>query len=79
MSSLAKADPKGAQASKKMLSEKKAAGDDEPKPEMINDGMMMGVVPDAGDKEDRKKLLPVTPWGRYVKVLLSSSEFLFID
>jgi len=25
------------------------------------------------------KLLPVTPMGRYMKVLLSSSEFLFID
>jgi hypothetical protein len=24
-------------------------------------------------------LLPVTPWGRYLKILLSSNEFLFID
>ena len=39
------------------------------------DGMMAGVVPGAGYKEDEAKLLPVTPWGRYLKVLLSSSEF----
>ena len=43
------------------------------------DGMMMGVKPGAGTKDDKAKLLPPTPWGRYVKVLLSSSEFLFID
>jgi cytochrome c553 len=48
------------------------------KPEQA-DGMMMGVKPDAGTKEDKAKLLPPTPWGRYIKVLLSSSEFLFID
>jgi mono/diheme cytochrome c family protein len=43
------------------------------------DGMMAGVVPGAGgDGEDAKKL-PVTPLGRYLKVLLSSNEFLFID
>lgn len=42
-------------------------------------GMMMGVKPGAGPKEEKLKLLPVTPWGRYIKVLLSSSEFLFID
>jgi len=70
----AKADPKAAESL-----EKKTAEDDKPMPEMVNNGMMMGVVPDAGDKEDKKKLMPATPWGRYVKVLLSSSEFLFID
>ena len=41
--------------------------------------MMAGVVPGAGKKDDQPKLLPVTPWGRYMKVLLSSSEFLFIN
>ena len=70
----AKADPKAAKAT-----DKKADDADNVKPEIMNDGMMMGVVPDAADKEDKKKLMPVTPWGRYVKVLLSSSEFLFID
>jgi len=41
-------------------------------------GMMAGVTPGTSKKDD-KKLLPATPWGRYVKILLSSSEFLFID
>ena len=41
--------------------------------------MMAGVIPGASKKEDAKKLLPVTPWGRYVKILLSSSEFLFVN
>ena len=43
-------------------------------------GMMAGVV--AGRrrrKTDQEKLLPVDAWGRYVKVLFSSSEFLFIN
>ena len=31
------------------------------------------------DETTQKKLLPVTPWGRYVKILLSSNEFLFIE
>jgi cytochrome c553 len=43
------------------------------------EGMMAGVVPSAGLKDESKKPLPVTPLGRYVKVLLSSSEFVFID
>ena len=43
------------------------------------DGMMSGVVPGAGKKDDAKKLLPPTVWGRYAKILLSSSEFLFIN
>ncbi len=41
--------------------------------------MMAGVVPGAGKPEEKKKLLPVTPWGRYLKVLLSSNEFLFVS
>src|SRR5262249_14250728 len=36
------------------------------------EGMMAGVVPGSPKKDDEKKLLPVTPWGRYVKILLSS-------
>ncbi len=48
-------------------------------PETVADGMMAGVIPGAAKKEDSKKLLPATPWGRYVKILLSSSEFLFVD
>ena len=41
--------------------------------------MMAGVIPGASKPEDQSKLLPVTPWGRYMKILLSSNEFLFID
>jgi hypothetical protein len=47
--------------------------------DMKPDGMMAGVVPGAGKPEEKKKLLPVTPWGRYLKVLLSSNEFLFVS
>jgi len=49
------------------------------KPEAAGEGMMAGVIPGAAKKEDTKKLLPATAWGRYVKILLSSSEFLFVD
>jgi len=47
--------------------------------EKTGEGMMAGVIPGAGKKADDKKLLPATTWGRYVKILLSSSEFLFVD
>jgi hypothetical protein len=46
---------------------------------MPMDGMMAGVVPAPPGSEPPKKPLPVTPMGRYIKVLLSSSEFVFID
>ena len=43
-------------------------------------GMMSGVVPGAAGKPDEKKpLLPVTHWGRYLKILLSSTEFMFVN
>src|SRR5262249_7344203 len=42
-------------------------------------GMMAGVVPGSGKRDEKKPLLPVTPWGRYVKILLSSTEFIFIN
>jgi len=42
--------------------------------------MMAGVVgPGKGKTEEKKPPLPVTTWGRYAKVLLSSSEFLFVN
>ena len=44
-----------------------------------SDGMMAGVVPGAQKKDEAKKLLPVTVWGRYLKTLLSSNEFIFIS
>ena len=44
------------------------------------DGMMAGVSPGVKTAEDdKKKMLPVTAFGRYVKVLLSSNEFLFVN
>jgi hypothetical protein len=47
----------------------------------MGEGMMAGVTKpgSGGSDEDKKKLLPVTPLGRYLKVLMSSSEFLFVD
>jgi hypothetical protein len=43
------------------------------------DGMMAGVIPGAAKKDDEKKLLPPTVLGRYMKILLSSNEFLYVD
>ena len=48
------------------------------KPDKDDVGMMAGVLPGSSKKDD-PKLLPPTPWGRYIKILLSSNEFLFID
>jgi len=53
----------------------KAAGDDQ----KMGEGMMAGVTMPSASEADTKKLLPVTPFGRYLKVLLSSSEFLFVE
>jgi hypothetical protein len=50
-----------------------------PPPGIGADGMMAGVSKGAGADADRKDYLPVTAFGRYVKVLLSSNEFLFIS
>ena len=44
------------------------------------DGMLAGVAgAGKGIAEEKKPPLPVTTWGRYAKVLLSSSEFLFVN
>src|SRR3954470_14582874 len=59
----------------------KAATDDErgaSKLDKDDVGMMAGVTPGSSKKDD-PKLLPPTTWGRYIKILLSSNEFLFID
>ena len=46
-------------------------------PEM---GMMAGVVPGKGSEaKDAQPRLPITIFGRYLKVLLSSNEFLFVS
>jgi len=49
--------------------------------ELRSDGMMSGVTGPSHGKpgEEKKPPLPVTTWGRYAKVLLSSSEFLFVN
>jgi uncharacterized protein DUF1553/uncharacterized protein DUF1549/cytochrome c len=48
-------------------------------PAMDPSGMMAGVVPGAAKGDEKKPLLPVTHWGRYLKILLSSTEFIFIN
>jgi hypothetical protein len=62
-------------------SDAKDADDDDKKSdgEKNDESMMAGVMPGAAKKDDAKKLLPVTPWGRYLKTLLSSNEFLFVS
>lgn len=46
--------------------------------EFVAGGMMSGVGPRA-KSEEKKPMLPPTVWGRYIKVLLSSNEFLFVN
>lgn len=60
-----------------------AGADAMPAPEMMGMGMMGGVMPGArrgpgGAGSNEPKYQP-SAWGRYVKVLLSSNEFLFIN
>jgi hypothetical protein len=43
------------------------------------EGMMAGVVPGVKSATPAEKMLPVTVFGRYVKILLSSNEFLFVS
>jgi len=48
----------------------------------MGEGMMAGVMSPSGSgspDDDKKKMLPVTALGRYLKILLSSNEFLFVD
>ena len=42
-----------------------------------HDGRRLTGVKTAED--EKKKMLPVTTFGRYIKVLLSSNEFLFVS
>jgi hypothetical protein len=50
-----------------------------PPPAPAPEGMMSGVTPGAPGMKDEKEKKPVTPLGRYIKVLLSSNEFVFIN
>src|SRR5262249_41019323 len=58
---------------------KGSASEEPEKPEKTEDSMMAGVIPGAGKKDDKSSMLPVTVWGRYVKILLSSNEFVFVN
>jgi mono/diheme cytochrome c family protein len=74
-----KEDEKKLEDTKKEDTKKEGTKKDEPKTPM-GEGMMAGVTkPGEKGDDDKKKMLPVTPLGRYLKVLLSSNEFLFID
>jgi mono/diheme cytochrome c family protein len=68
------ADPKAAETKAKESVDSSESGES-----AGADGMMGGVVPGALKKADEAKLLPVTAWGRYLKVLLSSGEFLYVE
>jgi len=48
-------------------------------PGPMADGMMAGVRPGAGGAGALKDKKPVTALGRYIKILLSSNEFLFVN
>jgi mono/diheme cytochrome c family protein len=69
-------DPKGTKATKAAAAGESPA---DAKADKEISGMMAGVIPGAKNDDDGKALLAVTPWGRYLKVLLSSNEFLFIN
>jgi hypothetical protein len=74
----ARKNTKDTKDSKDTKDTKKAASDGD-EDEKVGEGMMAGVIPGASKKDDAGKVLPTTAWGRYVKILLSSSEFLFVD
>ncbi len=65
----------------KSTDEAKAGEATAPKPDAppAAEGMMAGVKPGAGDPDAAGKKLPVTTLGRYLKLLLSSNEFIFIS
>ena len=78
----AEADKAKMDAAKKDEAAKKDDGatkDDAPAAAPPADGMMAGVKPGAGVEGDASKKLPVTTFGRYLKLLLSSNEFIFIS
>jgi mono/diheme cytochrome c family protein len=64
---------------KKPASPAPAMADREQQDADMGNGMMAGVTPGIRKDEESKKLLPVTALGRYIKVLLSSNEFLFTN
>lgn len=69
----AKGDSKGESKPDEVIAKK---GVLEPPMEVTPSSMFTGMLP--GAKKDEKPMLPVTPWGRYAKILLSSTEFTFV-
>jgi len=67
-----------AQAIKQWVGEKEAWLKTDIKITSVHDARVALESVDVFNK-DKKEMLPVTPLGRYLKVLLSSSEFLFVD
>ena len=58
--------------------EPKASGEGDGMPDP--NGMMAGVVPGAkATEKEAAQMRPITTFGRYVKVLLSANEFLFVS
>ncbi|MEW6321213.1 MAG: PSD1 and planctomycete cytochrome C domain-containing protein [Acidobacteriota bacterium] len=68
-----KADPRNDQAA---TADEETAGAGAPEA----DGMMAGAKPGAtAPAAEAEQMLPVTVFGRYVKILLSSNEFIFVS
>jgi hypothetical protein len=80
-------EPLASYEERKAAKEKKGAapepeaksGDEDATPPPGGEGMMAGLTPGARRKAEEAKMLPVTTWGRYLKVLLSNNEILYID
>jgi mono/diheme cytochrome c family protein len=75
-------DTKGTKDTEEAKKKASSRGDNDEKtdaPDKEELGMMAGVIPGAAKKDDEKKLLPPTTLGRYMKILLSSNEFLFVE
>ncbi len=72
------ANPGAAAAAPQPVESTSDEGGPSDRPEM---GMMAGVLPGKGEgrAKDAPTRLPVTIFGRYLKVLLSSNEFLFVS
>ena len=67
-----------AKAEKKDKDDKDSSSDAKDGADSPMEGMMAGVVPGVKAGAPAEKMLPVTTFGRYLKILLSSNEFLFV-
>jgi hypothetical protein len=73
------ADPKTAKDAKPGVAAMPKGGGQTPKSDVYTPDGMMGGVTGPSKPADEVKLLPPTAWGRYAKILLSSSEFLYVN